>query len=152
LRFFLLFEISPFEDGDFTTLRFHESYTAYLVNGIGNLTSRIMKMAEDNDVEALHCEDNATESVEETLDFKQALNIIWSHIARIDQRITEEEPFKVVKTDTVKGKMLIQNLLIDLHKVAVDLAPFLPETSEKILTAIKENKKPESLFARKEQV
>ncbi len=38
-------EISPFEDGDFTEAKFLESYNANLANGLGNLVSRVAKMA-----------------------------------------------------------------------------------------------------------
>ncbi|MSR71480.1 MAG: methionine--tRNA ligase, partial [Candidatus Taylorbacteria bacterium] len=42
LRFFLLKEISSFEDSPFTIERFKDSYNAHLANGLGNLVSRIM--------------------------------------------------------------------------------------------------------------
>lgn len=48
LRYFLLREISSFEDSPFTIERFKESYNSGLANGLGNLVSRVMKMAEDN--------------------------------------------------------------------------------------------------------
>ncbi|MDO8620214.1 MAG: methionine--tRNA ligase, partial [bacterium] len=48
VRFFLARHISPFEDGDITLESFKEAYNADLANGIGNLTSRVMKMAMDN--------------------------------------------------------------------------------------------------------
>ncbi|MBI5005046.1 MAG: methionine--tRNA ligase, partial [Candidatus Lloydbacteria bacterium] len=45
VRYYLLREISPFEDGDFTEEKFIEAYNANLANGLGNLVSRVMKMA-----------------------------------------------------------------------------------------------------------
>jgi methionyl-tRNA synthetase len=51
LRYYLLREISTFEDGDYTWEKFVETYNAGLANGIGNLTSRIMKMAISNSVQ-----------------------------------------------------------------------------------------------------
>jgi len=44
LRYFLLREIQPFEDGDFTEERFVEAYNANLANGLGNYISRISTM------------------------------------------------------------------------------------------------------------
>jgi methionyl-tRNA synthetase len=38
-------EISPFEDGDITKESFKDAYNAHLANGLGNLFSRVMKMA-----------------------------------------------------------------------------------------------------------
>ncbi len=46
-RYYLAREISPFEDGDFTKERFIEVYNANLANGLGNLVSRVFKMAEN---------------------------------------------------------------------------------------------------------
>lgn len=46
LRYFCVAELSSFEDSPFTMERFKESYNAKLANGIGNLTNRVMKMAE----------------------------------------------------------------------------------------------------------
>jgi hypothetical protein len=36
----------------------------------------------------------------------------------------------------------------DIFGIGKLLAPFMPDTSEKILAAVKENKKPENLFPR----
>jgi methionyl-tRNA synthetase len=47
LRAYFAREISPFEDGDFTESKFLESYNANLANGLGNLVSRVVKMATD---------------------------------------------------------------------------------------------------------
>ncbi|MFC1721155.1 methionine--tRNA ligase, partial [Patescibacteria group bacterium] len=48
LRYYIAREFSPFEDSDITMEKFNVAYNANLANGIGNLASRIMKMAEDN--------------------------------------------------------------------------------------------------------
>ncbi len=47
VRYFLLREIPPTEDGDFTIEKFIERYNADLANGIGNLTARTLTMAEN---------------------------------------------------------------------------------------------------------
>ncbi|MEK7566791.1 MAG: methionine--tRNA ligase [Patescibacteria group bacterium] len=46
LRYYLLREISTFEDADFTEGRFVEVYNADLANGLGNYISRVAKMVE----------------------------------------------------------------------------------------------------------
>src|SRR3990172_10269370 len=46
LRYFLLREISTFEDSPFTMERFKDAYNAGLANGLGNLTSRILTLSE----------------------------------------------------------------------------------------------------------
>lgn len=44
-RFFLLKELSQWEDSDMTLARVREAYNAGLANGLGNLLSRVTKMA-----------------------------------------------------------------------------------------------------------
>ena len=46
LRYWLLREANMFEDSDFTWEKFKESYNANLANGLGNLVSRVTKMAQ----------------------------------------------------------------------------------------------------------
>ncbi|KPJ73213.1 hypothetical protein AMJ48_01980 [Parcubacteria bacterium DG_74_1] len=46
VRYFLLREIPPTEDGDFTYEKFKQRYNADLANGIGNLLARTLTMAE----------------------------------------------------------------------------------------------------------
>jgi len=46
LRYYLAREVSPVEDWDLTRKKFKEVYNANLANGLGNLVSRTLKMAE----------------------------------------------------------------------------------------------------------
>ena len=46
LRYFLLREVSSFEDSPFTVERFKDAYNAGLANGLGNLSSRILTLSE----------------------------------------------------------------------------------------------------------
>jgi len=50
LRFYLIYEVSSFEDSPISLDHIKNSYNAHLVNGIGNLTNRIVKMASSYDV------------------------------------------------------------------------------------------------------
>ncbi len=155
LRYFLLREISTFEDSPFTMERFKESYNANLANGIGNLTSRIMKMAETNltapVLVGIFVFDDEIVNEFEKFNLKQAMDFIWTKISKLDEIIQKEAPFKLVKTDLIKGQELIKNLVLDLFHIAKLLEPFLPETAIKIQEAIKINKMPETpLFLRKD--
>jgi methionyl-tRNA synthetase len=77
------------------------------------------------------------------------MNHIWQEIGELDALIQEKEPFKLIKTDQEKGKELIGELVEKLAHIAHSLKAFLPETSEKILSCISDNKMPEeSLFKR----
>ncbi len=147
LRYWLLREMPTFEDGDFTWEGFKEAYNANLANGLGNLAARVMKLAEDNLSEPIP-EFEPTLHVIHGFEIKKAMDVLWVRIQKLDKKINDEEPFKLVKTDVEKGKALIAELVSELASIVRSLAPFLPTTSEKMSTAIQANKKPETLFPR----
>jgi methionyl-tRNA synthetase len=153
LRYFAIRELSPHEDGDFSRERFVEAYNANLANGIGNLTNRIMKMAEDNipqDTVSLS-DDLPSDYVSNMNEFNLhfASHIIWHHVADLDKRIQETQPFKLIKDDQEAGQREIAGLVEKLHTVALMLRPILPQTADGMLAAIRAHKKPETpLFNR----
>lgn len=154
-RFFVAKEISNFEDSPFTMERFKESYNSGLANGIGNLTSRIMKMASDNLNASVQIADFEDMSVYfgylNNFEINKATEYIWKSIGEMDAFIQENQPFKVVKTDKEAGQKMISDLVTKLYSVARMLNPILPETSAKIKELIKANKSPEApLFLRKD--
>jgi len=153
-RYFVLRELSPFEDSDFSYEGFKESYNAHLANGIGNLTNRILKMSETHISEGVDIVDNdlPEEYIEAFNEFnlQKVCNLIWKKIGDMDKYIQDTEPFKLVKEDMTAAKIIIESLVQDINDVAIMLKPILPETAQKILTSVKENKKPEvGLFDRK---
>src|SRR3989338_6206653 len=108
LRYFLLREISSFEDSPFTMKRFQDAYNANLANGLGNLASRILALSEkylDRCPEIPEKSDfNEYFSFFEKFDIKQAVDYLWNEIGELDKFIQATEPFKVVKVDKEKGK------------------------------------------------
>lgn len=154
LRYYLLREVMPFEDGDITLEKFKEAYNANLANGLGNLVARVMKMSE----EYLATRNLKPETYElpgeykkfmENLELNRVMDFIWDKISALDLRIQETQPFKLIKTDEKKAKEIINELVLDLGEIALLLRPFMPETAEKITKAIEVNKMPEPLFLRK---
>lgn len=154
VRYYLARYISPFEDGDLTYEHFKNAYNADLANGLGNLASRIMQLAQTHleqgtRPEAVGFPKEYTDALER-YEINKALEYIWSRISTLDQKITETAPFKVVKTDSQAGKKIILELTQELYAIVRMLNPFMPETNKKIKEAIIANKKPENLFPRKE--
>lgn len=154
LRYFLLREISSFEDSPFSKERFKDAYNSGLANGLGNLVSRIMKMSEDHidfvDLNYITPFPEFYNSLE-TFNINKAVNIIWQQVSALDLLIQTEIPFKTIKIDPEKGKVVIKQLVGELYRISLMLEPVMPETSEKIQKLIKANKKPsEPLFLRKE--
>ncbi len=154
LRYFLLREVSSFEDSPFTLERFKDAYNSGLANGLGNLVSRVMTLSEKYLEKSPEIPEKTdfTEyfKLYEDFDIKKAMDYIWDKIQNLNKKIQEAEPFKVVKIDEEKGKEIIEKLVLELYKIAQMLNPVMPETSLKIQKLIKENKKPEKpLFLRK---
>lgn len=152
LRYYLLRHIHPTDDSDMTPEGFHEAYTGNLVNGLGNLVSRIMKMAEDNLESVPEIPDNTIsdefKNLVSNFRFNEAMDFIWKEVGELDLLIQEKEPFKVVKKDPNKAKEIIGELVVRLYNVGRMLYPFMPEANIKIKEAVKRNKKPEALFPR----
>lgn len=154
VRYYLARHISPFEDGDITREGFKEAYNGNLANGLGNVVSRVMTMAQTHLDQPVVPEANTIPD-----DFKQAMeafrvneacDIIWQWVARIDERIAAEKPFALVKEDPEKAKALIAELVREVYTIGRMLNPLMPKTSVAIKEAVKANKKPENLFPRKE--
>ena len=155
LRYFLLREISSFEDSPFTMERFKDAYNSGLANGLGNLASRILTLSEKYLDKCPEIPDGLTPKeffgILETFDIKKAIDFVWEKIQSLDKKIQSTEPFKVVKVDEAKGKELITEMVLELYAIVRMLNSLLPETNEKLKKLIKENKKPEqSLFPRKD--
>ncbi len=153
LRYYLLRHMNSFEDADMTMDSIKDAYQSHLANGLGNLASRILTLS------ATHCD--AFEGLPKTelgekivaalegFDIQKAMNIVWESIGELDTKIALEKPFSVIKTDVEEGKRMIALLVQDLYTIASVLAPFMPETSLKLIELIRDNKKPETpLFAR----
>jgi methionyl-tRNA synthetase len=159
LRYFLLKEVSSFEDSPFTIERFKDAYNSGLANGLGNLVSRVMKMATTNsivfDKSLINKEHDIFvkeyEDAVKIFNLSKAMEAIWGIVSWADRSIQSKEPFKKIKTDKVNAETDIKFLLWDLYLISNLLEPFLPETSEKIKKCVLGNKMPEKpLFLRKE--
>jgi methionyl-tRNA synthetase len=155
LRYYMARELSSFEDGPFTLDRMKATYNANLANGLGNLVSRIMKMASANlpgpvavGEVAFHPE------YVMAMDFyniNKAADVVWKIMKETDHIIQEKKPFQIVKENKEEGVAMIIDLVKKLYEIAVHLSPILPQTAETIQMLIRENKMPEKpLFVRRD--
>lgn len=144
LRYYVVRELHPFEDSDATDEKMLEAYNANLANGIGNLASRIMKMAVSYEVdvpeeptfeECVRIHKNYSEAFD-SFELNEALDIVWSEIQKVDEMIAKREPFKKIKINPDEARKDVFELMEHLYVVAVLLEPFMPDTSEKIKNAI----------------
>lgn len=133
-RYYLLSQIPSYEDGDYSEEKFKIVYNADLANGLGNLASRVSKLAEKVELAGAVKPLSFTSDVKinlEKYDFNKALEHIWGEIKKLDQKINEEKPWALEATALVS---VLTDLVARISQVAYDLQPFLPEASEKILT------------------
>lgn len=133
LRFWVGKEAHPFEDSDFTWKKFEEDYNANLANGLGNLVSRVSKLAEKINLKApdlLNTFDPEMEKYLKEFKFNEALTHIWREIAEADKKINEEKPWEL---EGEKLKEILEDLVEKIQHIGFNLQPFLPETAEKIL-------------------
>lgn len=161
VRYYLARHINPFEDSDFTIEKFKDAYNAGLANGLGNLVSRVMKMATVNNID-LSESDFSAENIINSLGLKQpiedfkfdlAMDSIWLLISQSDKIIQEKMPFQLLKQEETKaeGIQIIKTLGHNLAHVSVALRPFMPETAKVIEDLVKNNQMPDKpLFLRKD--
>jgi methionyl-tRNA synthetase len=154
VRYFLARHVHPFDDSDFTPERFKEAYNADLANGLGNLASRIMQLAQTNLAEPVKIERRKLDAefldAMNNFEVNSAVAYVWGKIAHLDRDITDRAPFKVIKEDPDAGRNIIIEMVRDLAFVDQMLEVFMPQTSKKIIEAIMANKKPDNLFPRKD--
>jgi methionyl-tRNA synthetase len=144
LRYYLLSEISPFSDGDFSVKRLEEVYNADLANGLGNLISRVSKLCESagfrqsSSPKAPHliAEHDEYRNLLEEFKFNEAISLIWSKIKTLDKFINEEKPWELLKlAGNRKGRdlnSLLSHAVDQITEIGLLLEPFLPEASNKI--------------------
>ncbi len=146
LRYYFLAKFSPFSDGDFSEEKLQSIYTSDLSNGLGNLVSRIAKLCENASFDitdhSKHSIDNDTytKAIEE-FKFNEALSIVWNKIADTDKYINKEQPWSLIKSNPNRSKEVLAHLVDQIEEIAVLLSPFLPNTSEKILSIFHEKVK-----------
>ena len=150
---YLLLSFGNFgEDSDLNWDGMQEKYNADLANGLGNLVSRVIKLAEDinfipkNDFPK--SKNSMVEKLIEKMELGQALEHIWKKISEANKYIDDNKPWNLKKENQEKFEKVMKKLLEDLNLISQWLAPFLPETSEKIIQSLRTKKMKEVLFLR----
>jgi len=152
---YLLMSAGTFgEDVDMTMERMVEKYNADLANGLGNLLSRVLKLAQVGNFQFSPpvggfksiSNDQFPKNIEK-LEFEKILDNIWKIVRDDDKFVEENKPWELAKTNETKFKEVMVKLFSDLHLISELLVPFMPETSEKIKKAL-EAKEAGVLFPR----
>ncbi len=134
VRYYLLREIPPTDDGDYSEKRMREVYNSDLANELGNLVMRITTLAEKDSIKIkMINKQQFNKSIIEQFDsfqFNLILESIWNKIKKLNKRIDDFAPWKKIAGER---KDFLINSLNEINQVGYELQPFLPETAEKIL-------------------
>ena len=139
VRYYLLREIPPYEDGDYSEKRMKELYNSDLANELGNLVMRITTLAEKDGLTVNNETPLRPSSFEgqtmkqfDNFEFNLILENIWKQIKTLNKQIDDFAPWNKKSED--RKDFLFQSFKT-LRSTAWELQPFLPETSQKILQA-----------------
>lgn len=146
-RYFLLREVPFGNDGDFSESALVGRINSDLANDLGNLLNRTLQMIESykggtvpsgNDPSPLSelapVTLNRVDDFMNKYAYDEALKAIWEFIGRANKFIDETLPWKLAK-DPDQSKTLdyvLLNLYEALRLSALLIAPFMPQTSERI--------------------
>ncbi|MES2971096.1 MAG: methionine--tRNA ligase [Patescibacteria group bacterium] len=159
-RYFLLRHIPSYDDGDFSWDRLLTVYNTELANELGNAVQRTVAMIVQyqNGIigltpQAEHDQAQYWEALENCR-FDRALEEVWDQVHGLNQYIDEQKPWAINKTgDKEHLREVLAYQVSCLLEIAEMLAPFMPETSQKIRHAFEEGiirKSETTLFPRKE--
>ena len=154
-RYYLLSEMPLNSDGSITYESLIEKYNSDLANTLGNLVNRSVAMSKkyfggeiiSPSVSEEVDDDLIAKAVEMPLlvakymdDYRMAdtMDAIMSLARRANKYIDETAPWVLAKDESKKARLgtVLYNLLETIRFLGVILAPFMPETSEKILDEI----------------
>lgn len=149
---YLLLSFGNFgEDTDLTWEQMIEKYNADLANGLGNLVSRVIKMAGDTEIDDykvdLNIYDGEFAEKIKRMELGHVLELAWNTVRADNKYIDDKKPWELKKNNKEEFKEVMKKLFIDLYQISLELMPFLPETSEKIKKAL-ETKESVMLFPR----
>ena len=155
VRYFVLHEM-PFEnDGSITWELMVERMNSDLANILGNLVNRTISMtnkyfdgvirdpgvyeAVDDDLKAVALDTPKRAAAKmDKLRVADAITEVFTLFRRCNKYIDETEPWILAKDEAKKDRLatVLYNLLEGIRIGTICLAPFLPETAEKILDQI----------------
>jgi methionyl-tRNA synthetase len=150
VRYFLLREIPFGNDGDFSHRAMVQRINSDLANGLGNLAQRTLSLIAKN-CEAKVPEPGALTEADRKLlasahellaklrplfleqQFHRALEAIWQVVGDGDRYITEQEPWKLNKTDPARARTVLYVLAETVRHLAILVQPFMPQSIERML-------------------
>ncbi len=146
LRYYLLAKIHPTEDSDFTEEKFKETYNADLANNLGNLVARVAKLCETANYAEMGADQPERAHIIELDEYSKALGeyrfhdaikFVFNKVVDLNHYIDAQKPWDLIKNNSTQTEGVLAHCVDQLQEIAALLAPFLPETSEKITKQFK---------------
>ncbi len=151
LRFYVLREVTFGTDGSVSPEGFETRYTTELANEYGNLASRTLAMVDrfrGGEIAAVLPPDDLAGDFEgladrvcerfDEVDVSGALDEIWRRVRRVNQWVQDEAPWQLAKEERSADRLdaVLSGLVESLRVISILLQPFMPEATERLLTAI----------------
>jgi methionyl-tRNA synthetase len=147
LRYYLLREVAFGGDGSISPEGFETRYNTELANEYGNLASRSLAMIgryrdgvvpESQAPAELAAESDAVKDGLDRADLSGALEHLWLRVRALNRFVTDTEPWQLSKDESKAAELdsVLYALAEGLRVVSVLLHPWVPESAEKLLTAL----------------
>jgi methionyl-tRNA synthetase len=155
VRYYVLSEMPYANDGTITYKSIINKYNADLANTLGNLVNRSVAMVNKyfdgivtkNSVTTEFDKDLISTTLETACGFKKlmeqyktsdCLELIMVLARRCNKYIDETAPWSLAKDESQKEALctVLYNLIENIRFIGIMLSPFIPETSQKILSQI----------------
>jgi methionyl-tRNA synthetase len=151
LRFYLLRDAPFGQDGSVSTASFELRYDSELANELGNLASRTVAMVHryrdgvapaatpdpelDGEFAGLAQE---VQALIDRAELTVALDVIWQRVRRLNRYVEERAPWQLAKDDARAQELdgVLCTLVAGLRVLAVLLHPYLPASTDRLLTAL----------------
>jgi methionyl-tRNA synthetase len=143
-RYLLISAVSFGSDGDLKRERFDEIYTGELSNGLGNLLQRTVTLIKRS---GLTIEPGAAPSCAdvdadiEALRLDEGLRDAWKIVADANKRLEDAKPWELLSEKREVSSETLEQVLTtayrQLETIAAGIAPYMPTTSDDILSQIK---------------
>jgi methionyl-tRNA synthetase len=152
LRFYVVREVQFGQDGSVSVDGVHERYERELGNDLGNLVSRTTAMVARYRDGRLSAGGTAGDggglaslgadvaSLLDSFDVTSALERIWKEVRALNALVEERKPWELAKDDARAADLdeTLYQLTDGLRAVAIALSSYLPETTPRILAALRQ--------------
>jgi methionyl-tRNA synthetase len=142
-RYLILSQFPFGQDGDIKAEKFEEQYNNQLANNLGNLFSRILKLAQSVESAEVKIDEKIKEKTLSTWndysgamdEFKidKGLNSVKILIDFGNKYIDEKKPWELKKTNQEEFSSLMLSFLEMIRHIAFIIRPFMPDISDKMV-------------------